>query len=336
MEAAADQIRVTHFLPARLDALGVPFAAICQRARVPQALFAQDRVVVSTAQWFALWRAVGELNTDPALGLRLPGAVLGRPYDPIAITAFSARSFYEGLLKIARYKRLFCSEQIAVAQDGDLWRLTVAWSATREPPPTLLIDSMFASFVELGRHGAGEPLYPARVALRRPPRDRAMYESFFRCPVDFEADRDAMAYAGAVMHAPFAMFNPELLALIEPQLEAELRASQPLQPLGERVRALLRSRLAGQQPTLQSLADELGVSVRTLQRWLASEGLGFQQVLEQARRDMARHYLRGSALELSEIAFLLGYEEASSFHRAFHQWEGTTPGQWRAANRARP
>ena len=72
---------------------------------------------------------------------------------------------------------------------------------------------------------------------------------------------------------------------------------------------------------------------RTLQRRLADESTGFQQVLEAVRREMAQHYLTGPSFDLNEIAYLLGYEEPSSFHRAFHHWERTSPGQWRAAQR---
>jgi len=46
----------------------------------------------------------------------------------------------------------------------------------------------------------------------------------------------------------------------------------------------------------------------------------------------AAHYVLHSSLELNETAYLLGYEDANSFFRAFHQWEGTSPGEWRAAH----
>lgn len=61
------------------------------------------------------------------------------------------------------------------------------------------------------------------------------------------------------------------------------------------------------------------------------QGMPFQELLEQVRREMAKEYLRVPALALQEIAFLLGYQETSSFHRAFHQWEGVSPGRWRAS-----
>jgi AraC-like DNA-binding protein len=58
-------------------------------------------------------------------------------------------------------------------------------------------------------------------------------------------------------------------------------------------------------------------------------------VVEQARREMARHYLLQSSLDLSEIAYLVGYEDANSFFRAFHQWEGAPPGRWRERHQKR-
>jgi AraC-like DNA-binding protein len=73
------------------------------------------------------------------------------------------------------------------------------------------------------------------------------------------------------------------------------------------------------------------LSTRTLQRRLTGKGVTFQQLLAEARRELARHYLLHSSLELNETAYLLGYEDANSFFRAFHAWEGATPNQWREA-----
>jgi AraC-like DNA-binding protein len=69
--------------------------------------------------------------------------------------------------------------------------------------------------------------------------------------------------------------------------------------------------------------------VSTLQRRLADERITFQELIAEARRELARHYLQHSSLELNETAYLLGYEDANSFFRAFQQWEGTSPGAWR-------
>jgi AraC-like DNA-binding protein len=69
-----------------------------------------------------------------------------------------------------------------------------------------------------------------------------------------------------------------------------------------------------------------------LQRRLTDEDATFQQLMEDARRELAQHYLLHSSLELNQTAYLLGYEDANSFFRAFHNWEGTSPGEWRTVH----
>jgi len=90
--------------------------------------------------------------------------------------------------------------------------------------------------------------------------------------------------------------------------------------------------LAGQRPTIHAVARQLSLSSRTLQR-LAESGVTFQQLLDEARSALAHHYLGQSSVELNETAYLLGYGDPNSFFRAFHDWEGTSPGQWRLNHR---
>ena len=71
------------------------------------------------------------------------------------------------------------------------------------------------------------------------------------------------------------------------------------------------------------------MSERTLQRRITEEGRSFRELLVEARRELGLRLLGDAALELDEIAFLLGYQDATSFHRAFREWEGVTPGRWR-------
>jgi AraC-like DNA-binding protein len=103
----------------------------------------------------------------------------------------------------------------------------------------------------------------------------------------------------------------------------------------ERVRGAMQQQLTGRRPTIEGIAEALHISSRTRQRRLQNEGLSFQRVLEEARHQLARHYLNNSVLELNEAAYLLGYEGANSFVRAFRTWEGVPPGRWREEQRAR-
>jgi AraC-like DNA-binding protein len=80
------------------------------------------------------------------------------------------------------------------------------------------------------------------------------------------------------------------------------------------------------------VARELGLSGRTLQRRLGDEGASFQLLMTDVRRARARELLADPALDIDEVALLLGYEDQNSFFRAFRLWEGETPSSWRAMN----
>jgi len=169
--------------------------------------------------------------------------------------------------------------------------------------------------------------------LQRAPAHREMYEAHFGCPVKFKARQNALVFSKADMELPFVTYNADLLAIVAPQLEAELAEQLAQKTFSEQAKGILKQLLAGQRPEIEDLARELHLSTRTLQRRLTEQGITFQRLLDEARRELARHYLLHSSRELNETAYLLGYEDANSFFRAFHKWEGTPPGLWRATQK---
>jgi AraC-like DNA-binding protein len=132
------------------------------------------------------------------------------------------------------------------------------------------------------------------------------------------------------LELPFATFNPSLLAVLDPALQAEQSmGSAVCADAVASVRHVLRRRLGDGEISLRHVTDELGVSARTLQRQLSEAGTSFTELLQDTRRERALFYLRQSDLSLSEIAFLLGFDTPSSFFRAFGRWTGQTPGAFR-------
>ncbi|HSW09226.1 AraC family transcriptional regulator [Aquabacterium sp.] len=100
----------------------------------------------------------------------------------------------------------------------------------------------------------------------------------------------------------------------------------------ERIRQLLRKSLGGEMPSLEAVSELLAVSPQTLRRRLREEGRGFQQIKDETRRDAAIELLLQTSLPLPEIASRVGFSEASTFHRAFKQWAGVAPGEYRLSH----
>jgi AraC-like DNA-binding protein len=235
---------------------------------------------------------------------------------------------------MAHYKQLTCPEEILQEKNDEEWSIQFHWLLADEVEPPVLIECCFAWVLSTARHGTGTRLSPLRVEFVQPRAHAKTIERHFGCPVVCGALRNAIVFRASDAQRPFVTRNAELLAMLAPQLEEELKQENGDENFIERVRVAIQQKLTGRRPTIDDIADALHVSARTLQRRLQDEGSSFQRVLDEARRQLARHYLNNSYLELNEAAYLLGYEDGNSFVRAFRTWEGVPPARWREQQRA--
>ncbi len=319
----------------RLEELGVRASAVLRRAGLPLEFSNQPRVLLKTEELFALWRAIGEVSTNPAIGLQLGTETKTERFHPVSLAALSTENLGLAIDQMARYKQLTCPEEILQEKDDEEWSIQFRWLLADEVEPPVLNDCCFAWVLSVARHGTGTRLSPLRVEfVQARPHVRAI-ERHFGCPVVCGGPRNGIVFRAADAQRPFVTRNAELLGMLAPQLEEELKQENGDENFVERVRIAIQQKLTGRRPTIEDIADALHVSSRTLQRRLQDQGSSFQRVLEEARHQLARHYLNNSVLELNEAAYLLGYEDASSFVRAFRTWEGVPPARWRERQRAR-
>ena len=334
-DVATHRFRVSTQLPRRLEQQGLRLPDVLRQAALPAGFFAQEKIFASTGELFGLWRAIAAVSGDPAIGLHLGSEACVEHHDPAAIAALCSQSFGDAVQRMARYKQLTCPEEIHTDVARDEVAVEFVWLLAEEDEPAVLVDLCLSWILGIGRRGTGQPFNPLRVELARSTAHRERLEGHYGCRVQFRAPRNALVFRAADLERPFVTHNADLLAMLGPQLDKELRLRRQGESLAERVKATVKRLLAGRRPALQDVARQLGMSARTLQRRLGESGATFQSMMEEARREMARHYLGQTSLELVETAYLLGFEDSNSFFRAFHHWEGTSPGEWRNARRAK-
>jgi AraC-like DNA-binding protein len=302
---------------------------LLRRAGLSANLFEQEKIYVTTAEVFAIWRTVAEMSADPGFGLRLGTELRFERSHPVSIAGVCSRTFGDALQRLARYKQLTCPEEIRVRRKAQEASVEFFFVEAKEAQPDIMVDLGLSWILCVGRRGTDGEITPLRLELTRPAKHRALLERHFGCPVRFKSGRNALVFRSSDLDRPFVTHNEELVKIVGTHLESELKAGNGSVDVGQQVKETLRRSLAGKRPTLQDVAQELGLSARTLQRRLTDAGFTFQQVLEDTRRELARHYLKQPAVELPEAAFLLGFGDANSFFRAFQEWEGTSPGEWR-------
>ena len=199
-----------------------------------------------------------------------------------------------------------------------------------------VVDSVLAGWVRMLQWLSGRDDLVKRVEFEfRAPAYSDQYDQYFDCDVRFGAERNAVVIHDWALALPSlhrcASTHQGLKQLAERELE-RVRLGLSFREVIERAIGPL---LKGQTPTLDMVAHRLNMAPWTVRRRLNAEGISFQQVMNDTRRDLAVSYVRDTTLTLGEIAFLLGFGSTAAFQRAFKRWTGQAPGRFREDARGR-
>ncbi|TPN81099.1 helix-turn-helix domain-containing protein [Mesorhizobium sp. CU2] len=189
-----------------------------------------------------------------------------------------------------------------------------------------LVEESFASFMGIAAALMGNDFKPIRVDVTYPaPPYVDVYRRIFRCPVHFGQVENAFIFDKTFYERPLATADPfshrQLLDFIAHSRVRKREAAEII----ESVERVLRHRLQERNHVV-TVARELGMSERTLRRRLGENGVSFQSVLDQLRKDRALELLANSQVSVEQIAFLVGFTDPHNFRRAFRRWTGETPG----------
>ena len=314
-----------------LRELGVLPADVLAAASLPPQLLATPGPRVSVRDYFALWQAIRDVSGDPNIGITLCTRVRSDLTEPLFLAVLSAADVAAAVEIVARYKRIMEPQDLYIRTDHAAGRvvLTLPEPESDTVQPQILIETQFAFSVEMCRRGTGvDTLGPSEMFLRIAALDeRAEHAHYFGCPIRLGAEFNQMVFSADDFARPFRTYNPQLLSALIPYLNATTPPAES-SPIA-RARAVIGERLRGQRPTVESVSKELALSTRALQRVLRDNGTSFRQLLDDVRNEHARRYLSATSFDDDEVAFLLGFEEATSFYRAFRGWNGITPTEYR-------
>ena len=329
----ADKSKIPQTFWRVMEARGVPPSAILRQARLPSTLHLNPQGVYTTEQYFAVFRAVEMLVPDPAsFAIELVKGVETSIFPPSALIAFYARDLRDALSRMIRYQRLCTPATLNVAESGGEVAVSSHWLYAKAPPPALSAYLSLVFTIELARRGTGQFIVPARIEFARPDPKTPAIRDHFACPIRYNAPRDMIVFNSADLDKPFPGHNPELLELLTPALASALGELEAPNSVREQVKHALKRHLASGRPELSGIARDLGTSERTLQRRITEEGSTFRGLLHEARQELCRELLVDPSADVNEVAWMLGYQDKSSFYRAFRDWEGFTPNQWREMN----
>ena len=276
---------------------------------------------------------------DPYLGLHMGEFFEPGSWSILGYMMMNCKNLAEAAEKSGRYQRIIGNLIETRSQFHFNKFKAIFFTPSHAPKMSRhCFEATFTSSVRMMRSLTGVKLNPLEVTFIYPePESTAEYERIFGCPVLFGQKENSMTMDMRIGNIPILMANPGLLEYFENYAQDFLAEMDRKNDLTRSVTKIILARLDDENLSIDKVAKEMSMSVRTLQNHLEFEGVVFSDLLKDIRERLAQKYLREN-YSVEQITYLLGFSEPSVFRKAFKKWLGITPREFRersfsAANR---
>ena len=269
-----------------------------------------------------------EVTGESSLPIR--GGINFRPESTVYMALIHAPTLRAAIKIFIQYEPLYQHIGAMTLQEKD-GKATVFWRTYIDDPEYLapFSEAAIAAWVVFGRWISWMHKGRLRsVSFRhaRPPHGDFIDE-LFGCETDFNAPRDELRLDSHVLDLALPKTNPRAHQLLVAALAEDL-ATYETRTMARDLYTYFKYNLAGGAVDMESAAEALEVSGRTMRRRLQQENTTFRDVLEKTRKEVCEVMLAQQEQSMAQIAQLLGFSEQSAFTRAFRRWHGKSPSQY--------
>lgn len=314
-----------------VSAAGVDPKPLIEAVGIDPMLLADPEARVPIKKMARFWGLAAKATGDLAFGLRVPQHLANASLYALDTLIDAAPNLNEGAKYLQKYLDVLSTGVDVQVRLQSNQRLEIEVDTYLNHIPEA-VDATVAAVVNgmLGR--MRERVTIESIEMARPePADSSEYERVLGADVRFNCLKSRIVCSTKVdIQAPSPHANPPLEAALQKTL-ADYLERLGGSPLLLQVRQEIMQLMSSQEPTLDMVASRLNISGRTLQRRLIAEGSGYRQLMDEVRKDMAEQLVVNSPLSFTDIAFRLGFRDASNFSRVFRRWFAMSPSDYRQA-----
>lgn len=313
---------------------GITPKDVCIKSGVSFDLFDKQNDKVTVKQEEAIWQEAFEQSNDPNFGLHFGMNFHEHVKGHILFALISnSPTMAVALRKIVSYHALLHGKKRMVLKLEERKSFVSCQYEYIGATPTLtrvFVESFFSGIMSLTRYLSKSTIVPEQINFKhQAPVDPSEHQSLLKAPICFNQSNNELIFSKESLSHPIPMANSDFLIMLEDHIKKLMRNKSSMNVWTSKVTALFRDSILSEPMTIRAIAKELTMSPRTLQGKLKMEGQSFSQIRDQVRKEIAIEYLKGSDEGICEIAFLLGFSEQSTFTKAFKQWTGLPPLQYR-------
>jgi len=297
-----------------------------EKMRVPGARYNKDKVA-------KLWEETARLIEDPCFGLAAATSWHPSFLGTLGYAMLASSSLRITLERLVRFFGIITSVNTGELIEDDVnGTLTFNFIYKDQGPlPIHREDAAIALILSILRVNYQQSFAPVSVSFKHNNRVcLKRYSAFFRSPVIFNAPTSSLTLSLDIADQNLLSGNKELAALND-QIMNQYLSDLDNSSLSKKVQSVIIEHLPSGNVTVENVAEQLAVSSRSLQRQLREEGQSFTSLLDKTRQEIALQYVKNHQYELTEVAFLLGFSDLSTFSRSFKRWTGHSPDQYRKA-----
>ena len=288
--------------------------------------------MIPDTHYYSFFERVAAIDRNgTTLPLRAGAAMRSDDYGAFGLAWKSATTLRGSYNRAERYARVLTSVSTyeVEATNGGAY-MHLRRSGERHLGMRLSNEATIASILTISQEVSPAAIQPIAVYFKHAaPESITDHETYFGCPVHFNADRDALLISNESLQTPNKLGDESISKFFQSHLETELSKLEDDTALDQQIRHYVTQSLSEGIPMLSDVAHHFGMSGRTLQRRLSELGYSYQTLVDESRRQLAERLLRETDFSPIEIAFMTGFSEQSAFARAFKRWAGQTPRNFR-------
>jgi AraC-like DNA-binding protein len=329
---------ITRLACAHLQGAGIDPAPLLRKAGLSLEQIDNRSARLGVHSQMRFVEMVAETLNDDFLGFHLARDFDLRKMGLLNYVFGSSEMLGEALQRAARYSRI-ANESLAMKYlDRGEVALGFSYVGVARRHDCHQSEFLATIIVRACREVTGRRLQPLRVRFTHHRNGNCSeLNAFMGLEAEFTAEHDEVAFPATIKDIALVSADPYLNDLLIAYCEEALALQRSHSgALRLSVENTLVPLLPHGKARLREVAAKLAMSERTLARRLAAEGVSFNAILEELRFELAKRYIDDLDLSVSEIAWLLGYQEVSAFTHAFKRWSGKTPRQMRAENAMSP
>jgi AraC-like DNA-binding protein len=317
-------------------ARNVSTANVLELAGLTEADLVGPEARVTQAANNAVVTELAARSSDPDFGLHFAERLDLDAFDVVGHLAARSATLGEALQRVCAFSRiLHDAGRVDLEHRADEVVLYPGCRGLLHTYPRHVAELATLGAVVLARRVTGVHVVPRAVRLKHPaPARRSEHHRLFGVAPEFDQAETAIALDASVLTLPIVGSQPGLVTYLDAYANDVMSRLPDDGGLVARVERLVTAQLARGVPEVDAIASQLALSSRTLQRRLADAGTSFAAIVARARHHLAERYLADDRISIAEVGFLVGFADASNFHRAFRRWAGVTPAAYRSARRA--